>query len=197
MSKVTRSVLVPSLMALGASGLFLAWSGPAGAASSCASNSTVKVTGGTISFTSQVTGLKSLGVSVSKVSPAKSGSNGAVQFPISGGSVNNSSASGSINTNGGLKFTDTDGRSVSLTNFSVNTRNGLVTASANGTSVQLLKVNLSTASTSSSKNQVNVSGLVSTLASAGAVALNHDLAITKFTPSYRLGTFTGGIKYSC
>jgi hypothetical protein len=111
--------------------------------------------------------------------------------------VNNSTASGSVKTNGGLKFKDSNGRSVTLSDFSINTKTGLVSAKANGNSVGFLHVSLSSASTSSSANQVNVSGLVSTLAKAGAAVLDRDLAITTFTPSYQLGTFTGGIKYSC
>jgi hypothetical protein len=165
-------------------------------AATCAANTNVTVSGGTVSYTPQTSALQSLGVTTSAVSPATS-SNGAFHLPISGGSVNNSSLSGTIKTNGGIKFSGPGGRSVSLTDFSINTQSGLVSANANGQAVQFLQVRLSTASKSTSSNQANLSGVTSTLASTGAVVLNRDLAITTFTPGYQLGTFTAGVTYSC
>ena len=164
-------------------------------AATCAANTNVKVTGGTISKTPGPIG-PAQGVTVSAVSPATTDSSG-LHLPITGGNVNNSSLIGTINTNGGIKYAGPGGRSISFTNFSINTQNGLVSASANGQSVQFLQVMLSTASKSTSSNQVNVSGLASTLASAGALILNRDLAVTTFNPGVQFGTFTGGIKYSC
>ncbi len=166
-------------------------------AATCAANTNVTVNGGTITYTPQTSALQGAGVTTSAVSPATSSSNGGFHLPISGGSVNNASLAGTINTNGGIKFSGPAGRSVSLTHFAINTQNGVVTTQVNGHSVQLLQVTLSTASKSTSSNQANVSGLASTLARAGAVALNQDLAIAAFTPGVQLGTFTGGITYSC
>jgi len=164
-------------------------------AATCAANTNVKVTGGTISKAPGPIG-PAQGLTVSAVSPATTDSNG-LHLPITGGNVNNSSLIGTINTNGGIKYAGPGGRSLTLTNWSINTQNGFVSALANGQSVQILQVAVSTASKSTSSNQVNVSGLASTLASSGALILNRDLAITTYTPGTPFGTFTGGIKYSC
>src|SRR5215471_5549452 len=88
---------------------------------SCGPNSNITVKGGTITFVPQTNFEQQ--VTRTAVSPATI-SNGAIQLPISGGSFNNSSYAGSINSKGGVKLSGANGRSVSLTNFTVNTQNG-------------------------------------------------------------------------
>lgn len=174
--------------------LFGCSSGPA----TCAANTNVNVTGGTLTYTANANELSSLGVKVSAISPASKTSNGGFHLPISSGTtVNNSSVAGTINTKGGIKFTGPTGHSLSLTNFSVNTKTGQVTAQANGTTTHFLQLHLSTATKSSSSSQINLSGVTTTLSSAGAVVFDRGLAITTFTPAVQLGTFTAGVTYSC
>ena len=174
---------------------------------SCGSNSNITVKSGTITYAPQTAALQSAGVGTTAVSPA-SISNGAFQLPISGGSFNNSSLAGSINTQGGVTLSGPGGRSVSLTNFSVNTQNGVVSAQANGQSVQLFQLagsppaytalvrgTLSTISNSS--NRINNAALPSTVVTAGAAVLNQELAVGVFAPAAPIGTISSTITYSC
>jgi hypothetical protein len=172
----------------------------------CGANSKITVKGGTITDTPQTTMLQAAGVTATAISPATI-SNGAVQFPISGGSFNNVSYAGTINTKGGLRFSGPRGRSVSLTKLSLNTQNGVLSAQANGQPVQLLQIagsptgysslvreTLSTISNSS--NRINYAPLPSTVI-AGGVALNQGLGIDVFRPGAQLGTISSTVTYTC
>jgi hypothetical protein len=173
----------------------------------CGSNSKITVKSGTITYTPQTTALQTTGVTTTAVSPATI-TNGSLQLPISGGSFNNSSFAGSINTNGGVTFSGPGGKSVSVTNLSVNTQNGVISGQINGQSVQLFQLGGSsttytgairgTLSTiSNSSNRINNPPLPSTLAATGGVALNQGLAVGTFTPGAPVGNFASTITYSC
>jgi hypothetical protein len=169
-------------------------SGPA----TCSTNTNVNVTGGTLTYSPHTSQLSTLGVTVAPVSPATSASDGAIHLPIaSGTTVNNSSYEGTINTSGGIKFTDSNGHSLSVTHLSINTRTGQASAQLNGVTTHFLRVILTSATKSTTSSQVNVSGIASTVSSAGAVVFNSDLGVTTFTTGIQLGTFTAGVTYSC
>ncbi len=171
-------------------------------------NTNITVKTGTITYTPQTSVLQQAGVTTTAISPATTSSSGALQLPVSGGSFNNNSYAGSVNTNGGVKFSGSGGRSVSLTNFSFNTQNGVVTAEANGQRVQLFQLGddartwttyirgtLSTISTSS--NRITYAPLTTTAVRTGGVALDQGLGVVTFTPGIQVGTFASSITYSC
>jgi hypothetical protein len=172
----------------------------------CGTNSKITVKSGTITDTPQTTMLQAAGVTATAISPATI-SNGAVQFPISGGSFNNGSFAGTINSKGGVRFSGPGGRSVSLTNLSLNTQTGVMSAQVNRQPVQLLQIagsptaysgfvrgTLSTISNSS--DRINYAPLPATVI-AGAVALNQGLAVGVFSPGAQLGTISATVTYSC
>jgi hypothetical protein len=173
---------------------------------SCGSNSTITVKGGTITYAPQTNVLQTAGVTTTAVSPATI-VNGALQLPISGGTFNNSSFTGSINTKGGVAFSGPGGRSVSVTNLSVNTQNGVISGQVNGQQVQLVQLGgnptvytglvRGTLSTIKSSNRINNPPLPSTVVAAGGSALNQALAVGTFAPDAQIGTFSSTITYSC
>lgn len=172
-----------------------ACSGPA----TCASNTNVNVNGKNVTFTTNSTtmsDLSSSGVTVSAISPASKQSSGKYQFPITGGKVNNSSLSGSINLSGGLKFS-AGGHSESFTNPVIDSQTGVVSATFQGHSVQLFQVALSSATKQYSSLQINASGITTTLSTAAALTLDNGLTVTAFHAGSQIGNFSSDITYTC
>ncbi len=175
---------------------------------SCGPNSKITLKSGTITYVPPANVLQAAGVTTTPISPATTSSNGGLQLPISGGSFNNGSFVGSINTKGGVQLSGPGGRSVSLINFSVNTQDGLVSAEANGQPLQLFQLGGSstaysafvrgTLSTiSNSSNRLNNPPLPSTVVASGGSALDQGLAVGTFAAGAPAGSISSTVTYRC
>jgi hypothetical protein len=173
--------------------------GACSSSSSCAANTNVKVNGKQTVLTlnsSIANALSTAGITTSAGSPASQASGGGIQFPITGGNVNNSTLVGTINHSGSVKFSGPGGRSLTFSNPVINSA-GVLSATYNGATVNLLQIGLSSASKSTSSKQVSASGVTATLAQAGALALNNGLVVSTFSPGAQIGTLSTTVTYSC
>ncbi len=84
--------------------------------------------------------LSGAGVSVAPIGPSTA--NGTrVNFPITGGDINPSTAAGTITHSGGLRFS-AGGTTVNLRNFAVNTRNAGLTAQVGGARARIIDLDV-------------------------------------------------------
>jgi hypothetical protein len=131
--------------------------------------------------------LKKNKVSVSPVGPAKV-VGGAVRFPVTGGSLDPSTAVGNIRHSGGLKF-KAGKRQLVARSFTVRTGTGnVLVARVGAASVPLLSVDLSKAAVSRNGLGITVRSVGVSLTGAAARALNKTFKVKLFKKGLRLGT---------
>lgn len=130
--------------------------------------------------------LKKNGVSVSPVKPAKV-KKGAIDFPITGGNLDPTTAAGTLRHSGGLKFKA--GRSKLVTkSFVVKTGKGNVLSGLVGKDrVNLLKLDLRKAKVSRPGLGIKVSKVGVSLTGTAAKALNTTFGVKLFSAGLRLG----------
>jgi len=126
-------------------------------------------------------------VKVVPIKPAKV-QKGAVAFPITGGSLNPSTAVGNIRHSGGLRF-QSGKRSLVARNFTVRTGKGnVLIAKVGKANVRLLSVDLKRAKVSRDGLGINVSKVRVALTGAAAKALNQTLKVHLFKRGLVLGS---------
>jgi hypothetical protein len=131
--------------------------------------------------------LKKNKVSVSPVGPAKV-VRGAVNFPITGGSLDPATAVGNIRHSGGLKF-KSGKRQLVARSFTVRTGKGnVLLARVGAASVPLLSVDLGKARVSRNGLGITVRSVGVSLTGAAARALNKTFRVKLFSKGLRLGT---------
>lgn len=113
-------------------------------------------------------------------------------FPVTGGRLNTAKLTGTIGHKGGILFVNLPaGKQIEVSDFVINVHQGVLTAEVNGNPkarVPLLRLNLAHARIHSGRHFVQVSGIVLTLTSAAASALDATFGTTLFKPGLELGT---------
>jgi hypothetical protein len=131
--------------------------------------------------------LKKNKVSVTPIAPSKV-QGGAISFPVTGGSLDPSTAVGNIRHSGGLRF-KAGKRQLVARSFNVRTGKGNVLIAKVGTaSVPLLSVDLKKAKVARNGLGITVSRVGVALTGAAAQALNKTFRVKLFTRGLRLGT---------
>jgi hypothetical protein len=162
------------------------------------SSSSYTITGKqvTLGLPSAVVGsLEAAGITVSPVPPAHSGT-GAIVFPIKSGNLEKSSLTAPIHADGGIKFSNTAGQSVTYTNPVVPTISAIMTATHDGAQGVLLSLRPQVVLTKGSTgNGASVTGITAVIPASIALFLNGQLKTTVFTPSYNLGSISIDVAY--
>jgi hypothetical protein len=113
-------------------------------------------------------------------------------FPITGGSVDLSALTGSIDHSGGLNFVNTNnGQSLLLTNFRIELGSAALTAEVNGdpaVRVAILDLDFSNARIIGQGRVVRVKNVGASLTETAAAALNASLGVGFFSVGIDLGT---------
>jgi hypothetical protein len=154
----------------------------------------IAVTGGATSLALDPTAaaaLTSLGVSASPIAPASAGADGALSFPITGGTLQPAALTGSIAHSGGIALTKGSTR-VALKKFVISL-DGTPTLSAKvgGSRVDILSLDLSGLQvTEGDDGTLVLGGVVGRLTAAAADALNGAFGTDAFTEGLVLGTAT-------
>jgi hypothetical protein len=131
-------------------------------------------------------------ISVAPASEAKVGASG-IEFPIQGGLLNPYTLAGTITHDGGLTFR-AGGKSLTIRDFTVNVGGHRLTAWVDevGARIPVLDLDLSKAKVSAGATSLGVSGVVATLDSAAAKALNGYFGTTLFSKGLTIGTVRVG-----
>lgn len=142
--------------------------------------------------------LKANAISVSLISPAKSGRSG-LTFPVAsaGSSLDPKTYAGTLNHRGGLRFR-AGGKSLRLTSFRVKVgRQSTLSAVVNGGSRATI-ITLSTGKAKVRRSSINTSasGIVARLSGTGAKALNSYFGVRLFSKGLTLGTVRSEAKFS-
>jgi hypothetical protein len=125
---------------------------------------------------------------------AQLGSGVAVRFtfPVTGGWLNTKKLTGTIWHKGGILFANLPaGKQIEVSDFVISVHQGVLTAEVNGNPkvrVPLLRLNLAHAAIHAGRHYVRVSGIVLTLTSTAASALDATFGTTLFKPGLELGT---------
>lgn len=131
--------------------------------------------------------LKKNKVSVSPIAPAKV-QGGAISFPVTGGSLDPSTAVSNIRHSGGLRF-KAGKRQLVTRSFTVRTgANNVLIAKVGKASVPLLAIDLKKAKISRNGLGVTVSSVGVSLTGAAAQALNRTFKVKLFKKGLRLGS---------
>jgi hypothetical protein len=113
-------------------------------------------------------------------------------FPVTGGWLNASQLSATIEHQGGILFLDpASGRQIAVSDFVISVQRGLLTAIVNGNPkarVPLLRLSLAHARVRAGRHYVSVSGIVLRLTKTAASALNATFGTSLFTVGLELGT---------
>jgi hypothetical protein len=113
-------------------------------------------------------------------------------FPVTGGSVNLSKLTGTIDHRGGILFIDpATGKQIAVSNFIINVGQGDLTAIVNGNPkarVPLLSLGLGHAKITVSRHAVKITGIVVRFTKVAAAALDATFGTTLFTSGLELGT---------
>jgi hypothetical protein len=113
-------------------------------------------------------------------------------FPVTGGWLNAAKLTGTIWHSGGILFADLPaGKQIAVSDFVINVHQGVLTAEVNGNPkvrVPLLKLNLAHATIRKGWHYIKISGIVLTLTSTAASALDATFGTTLFKPGLELGT---------
>jgi hypothetical protein len=113
-------------------------------------------------------------------------------FPVTGGWLNTSQLSATIEHQGGILFLDpASGRQIAVSDFVISVKHGLLTAIVNGNPkarVPLLRLGLAHARVRAGRHYVSVSGIVLRLTKTAASALNATFGTSLFTAGLELGT---------
>ncbi len=159
-----------------------------------ASATAVKLSGGDTTLKlapAAASALKSLGVSVAPISPAKAGAKG-VTFPIvaKGSAIHPGTAAGTVSHSGGLKLT-AGKTTVALKSFQVKVgKRSTLSASIGGARVTIISLDTSKAKIKRTAVTTTVSGVVAKLNATGAKALNSAFKVKAFTSGLALGRVT-------
>jgi hypothetical protein len=121
-------------------------------------------------------------------------------FPVTGGWLNAATLHGTIWHQGGILFIDpATGKQIEVSDFVISVHQGVLTAEVNGNPkvrVPLLSLSLAHAKIHAGWHYVQISGIVLTLTSAAAGALDATFSTTLFTPGLELGTATTLLRFS-
>jgi Htaa len=132
-------------------------------------------------------------------SVGKSGVAVTFAFPVTGGSVNLKQLTGTVSHSGGILFTaPATGKQIAVSDFVINLKAGVLTAEVNGnakTRVPLLSLSLAHAKVAAGQHAVRISGIVASLTSAAASALDTTFGTTLFTKGLVLGTASTVVKF--
>jgi len=113
-------------------------------------------------------------------------------FPVTGGWVNLATLHGTINHRGGILFlAPATGKQIEVSDFVISVHRGVLTAEVNGNPkvrVPLLRLSLAHATIHAGRHYVRISGIVLTLTSTAASALDATFGTTLFQPGLELGT---------
>jgi hypothetical protein len=134
---------------------------------------------------------------------ASTGSSGVAvrfTFPVTGGWLNAATLHGTIWHQGGILFIDpATGEQIEVSDFVISVHQGVLTAEVNGNPkvrVPLLSLSLAHASIHAGWHYVQISGIVLTLTSTAASALDATFSTTLFTPGLELGTASTLLRFS-
>jgi hypothetical protein len=120
-------------------------------------------------------------------------------FPVTGGSVNLSKLTGTIDHRGGILFIDpATGKQIAVSNFIINVGQGELTAIVNGNPkarVPLLSLGLGHAKITVSRQAVKITGIVVRFTKVAAAALDATFGTTLFTSGLELGTASTLIRF--
>jgi hypothetical protein len=113
-------------------------------------------------------------------------------FPVTGGWLNTAKLAGTIWHKGGILFADLPaGKQIAVSDFFINVHQGVLTAEVNGNPkvrVPLLKLSLAHATIRKGWHYIKISGIVLTLTSTAASALDATFGTSLFKPGLELGT---------
>jgi hypothetical protein len=120
-------------------------------------------------------------------------------FPVTGGWLNAGKLTGTIWHQGGILFADVPaGKQIEVSDFVISVRQGVLTAEVNGNPkvrVPLLRLSLAHAAIHSGRHYVQISGIVLTLTSTAASALDATFGTTLFKPGLELGTASTVLRF--
>jgi hypothetical protein len=170
-----------------AGGLLLALAG-----APAATAATADVAGGTTTLrltSGAARALDSLGVAVTPLRPARAGRSG-VSFPVSGGSVNPATGSGTIRHRGGLRLR-AGHTTVNLRDFVIRAGSANTISTRVGSArLSAFRIDLEDARVRRNGIGTSVSGVKVTLSARGAAALNRAFGVSAFQRGLRIGTAT-------
>ena len=113
-------------------------------------------------------------------------------FPVTGGWLNTSQLSATIEHRGGILFVaPASGKQIAVSNFVISVTQEVLTAIVNGNPkarVPLLRLSLTHAHIQAGRHYVSVSGIVLRLTKTAASALNATFGTSLFTAGLELGT---------
>ena len=119
-------------------------------------------------------------------------------FPVTGGWLNAGKLTGTIWHSGGILFADVPaGKQIEVSNFVISVHQGVLTAEVNGSAkvrVPLLKLSLAHATIRKGWHSITISGIVLTLTSTAASALDTTFGTTLFKGGLEFGTASTTLK---
>ena|SRR5579859_1032869 len=120
-------------------------------------------------------------------------------FPVTGGWLNTRKLTGTIWHQGGILFANVPaGKQILVSAFVISVHQGVLTAEVNGNPkvrVPLLTLSLAHASIRAGWHSVRISGIVLTLTSTAARALDATFGTTLFKPGLELGTASTVLRF--
>ena len=120
-------------------------------------------------------------------------------FPVTGGWLNTKKLTGTIWHQGGILFADVPaGKQILVSDFVISVHQGVLTAEVNGNAkvrVPLLTLSLAHATIHAGRHSVQISGIVLTLTSTAASALNSTFGTTLFKSGLELGTASTVLRF--
>ena len=120
-------------------------------------------------------------------------------FPVTGGWLNAGKLTGTIWHSGGILFADVPaGKQIEVSDFVISVHQGVLTAEVNGNAkvrVPLLKLSLAHATIRKGWHSITISGIVLTLTSTAASALDTTFGTTLFKAGLELGTASTPLRF--
>ena len=120
-------------------------------------------------------------------------------FPVTGGWLNAAKLTGTIWHSGGILFADAPaGKQIAVSHFVISVHQGVLTAEVNGNPkvrVPLLKLSLAHAAIHQGWHSIKITGIVLTLTSTAASALDATFGTTLFKPGLELGTASTVLRF--
>jgi hypothetical protein len=120
-------------------------------------------------------------------------------FPVTGGWLNAGKLTGTIWHKGGILFADVPaGKQIAVSDFVINIHQGVLTGAVNGNPkvrAPLFRLNLAHATIHKGWHYVQIRGIVLTLTSTAASALNSTFGTSLFQPGLKLGTASTVLRF--
>jgi hypothetical protein len=120
-------------------------------------------------------------------------------FPVTGGWLNTAKLTGTIWHKGGILFADVPaGKQLAVSDFVINVHQGVLTGAVNGNPkvrAPLFQLNLAHATIHKGWHYVQIRGIVLTLTSTAASALNSTFGTSLFQPGLKLGTASTVLRF--